>query len=205
MCGTAQDAAQRRYRSGATPVWRRAQAHAAPPGHRRLAARQSDGCRNETSSCWALAADGLGQLGLWTTSPVFPQTSDAAVPGIAAATFVPYATAIIVADLVRRRAIATRDDRFVNSGQRQQTSGANYGPGGLDLRHRRLSRAHRLGIDTGSTNAGQLQNGGSRLSCSPWLRERSTPFTWTMRRQVSARLVRCSLAWRLSLIGLFWL
>lgn len=71
-----------------------------------------------------LAADGLGQLGLWTTSPVFPQTVMQPFWD-AAATFVPYATAIIVADLVRRRAIA-KGRWFVNSGQRQQTSGANY-------------------------------------------------------------------------------
>jgi hypothetical protein len=71
-----------------------------------------------------LAADGLGQLGLWTTSAVFPQTVMQPFWD-AAATFVPYATAIIVADLVRRRAIG-KGRWFVTSGQRQQASGANY-------------------------------------------------------------------------------
>ncbi|MCK1651575.1 hypothetical protein IVA88_09010 [Bradyrhizobium sp. 149] len=71
-----------------------------------------------------LAADGLGQLGLWTTSAVFPQTVMQPFWD-AAATFVPYAAAIIVADLVRRRAIG-KGRWFVTSGQRQQASGANY-------------------------------------------------------------------------------
>ena len=71
-----------------------------------------------------LAAEGLGQLGLWTASDVFPQTVMQPFWD-AAATFVPYATAIIVADLVRRRAI-DKGRWFVASGQRQSASGANY-------------------------------------------------------------------------------
>lgn len=71
-----------------------------------------------------LAAEGLGQLGLWTASPVFPQTIMQPFWDTAA-TFVPYAVAIIVADLVRRRAIE-KGRWFVTSGQRQQASGANY-------------------------------------------------------------------------------
>lgn len=71
-----------------------------------------------------LAADGIGQLGLWTASDVFPKTVMQPFWD-AAATFVPYATAIIVADLVRRRAI-DKGRWFITSGQRQHASGANY-------------------------------------------------------------------------------
>jgi hypothetical protein len=71
-----------------------------------------------------LAADGLGQFGLWKVSLVFPQTVMQPFWD-AAATLVPYATAIIVADLLRRRAIS-KARWFVASSQGQRASGANY-------------------------------------------------------------------------------
>lgn len=71
-----------------------------------------------------LAAMGLGQLGLWTMSPVYPQTM--LQPFLdAAATLVPHATAIIVADLIRRRAVS-KGSWFAASGQRQRANVANY-------------------------------------------------------------------------------
>lgn len=71
-----------------------------------------------------LAAAGLGQLGLWAMSPVYPQT--ALQPfWDAAATLVPYAIAIMTADLLRRRAVS-RGAWFAASGQRRRANGANY-------------------------------------------------------------------------------
>ncbi len=62
-----------------------------------------------------LAAAGLGQLGLWTLSPVFPQT--VFQPFVdTASTLVPHATAIMVADLMRKRAI-NQGSWFGASGQ----------------------------------------------------------------------------------------
>jgi hypothetical protein len=71
-----------------------------------------------------LAAMGFGQLGLWTMSWVYPQTM--LQPFLdAAATLVPHATAIMVADLMRRRAV-NKGSWFAASGQPQRANGANY-------------------------------------------------------------------------------
>jgi hypothetical protein len=71
-----------------------------------------------------LAAAGLGQLGLWAMSPVYPQT--VLQPFLdAASTLVPHATAIMIADLLRRRAV-NKGSWFAASGQRQRANGANY-------------------------------------------------------------------------------
>jgi hypothetical protein len=71
-----------------------------------------------------LAAAGLGQLGLWAMSPVYPQT--VLQPFLdAASTLVPHATAIMIADLLRRRAV-NKGSWFAASGRRQRANGANY-------------------------------------------------------------------------------
>jgi len=71
-----------------------------------------------------LAAMGLGQLGLWEMSPVYPQTM--LQPFLdAAATLVPHATAIMVADLMRRHAV-NKGSWFAASGPRQRANMANY-------------------------------------------------------------------------------
>ena len=71
-----------------------------------------------------LAATGLGQLGLWAMSPVYPQTVLQPFWD-AAATLVPYAIAIMTADLIRRRAVS-KGSWFATSGQRRRANGANY-------------------------------------------------------------------------------
>ena len=71
-----------------------------------------------------LAAAGLGQLGLWAMSPVYPQTVLQPFWD-AAATLVPYVIAIMTADLLRRRAVS-KGSWFAASGQRQRANGANY-------------------------------------------------------------------------------
>ena len=71
-----------------------------------------------------LAAYGLGQLGLWTMSPVFPQTIYQPFVD-AASTLVPHATAIMVADLIRKRAI-NAGTWFDSSGQGLRANSANY-------------------------------------------------------------------------------
>ena len=71
-----------------------------------------------------LAAAELGQLGLWAMSPVYPQT--VLQPFLdAVSTLVPHATAIMIADLLRRRAV-NKGSWFAASGQRQRANGANY-------------------------------------------------------------------------------
>src|SRR5882672_11299060 len=67
-----------------------------------------------------LAATGLGQLGLWAVSPVFPQT--VFQPFIdAAATLVPHATAIMVADIMRRHAV-DKGSWFSSSGRQRRAN-----------------------------------------------------------------------------------
>jgi hypothetical protein len=71
-----------------------------------------------------LAAMGFGQLGLWTVSGVYPTT--VSQPFLdAAATLVPHATAIMVADLIRRR-LVNKGSWFAASGQDQRANVANY-------------------------------------------------------------------------------
>jgi hypothetical protein len=71
-----------------------------------------------------LVAMGLGQLGLWTMSWVYPQTmSQPFVDTVA--TLVPHATAIMVADLMRGRAV-NKGSWFATSGQGQRANVANY-------------------------------------------------------------------------------
>lgn len=77
-----------------------------------------------SSTVLGLAAMGLGQLDLWTMSGVYPQTM--LQPFLdAGATLVPHATAIMAADLMRRRAI-NKGSWFVASGQDQRANVANY-------------------------------------------------------------------------------
>jgi hypothetical protein len=71
-----------------------------------------------------LAAYGLGQLGLWGPSPVFPQTIFQPFVDTAA-TLVPYATAIVIADLMRRHAIKN-ESWFGSLGHGRLANGANY-------------------------------------------------------------------------------
>jgi hypothetical protein len=71
-----------------------------------------------------LAAYGLGQLGLWTMSPVFPQKMYQPFVD-AASTLVPHATAIMIADLMRRHAI-NGGSWFDSSGLARRANGANY-------------------------------------------------------------------------------
>jgi hypothetical protein len=71
-----------------------------------------------------LAATGVGQLGLWTMSWMYPQTM--LQPFLdAVTTLVPHATAIMVADLMRRRAV-NKGSWFATSGQGQRANVANY-------------------------------------------------------------------------------
>ena len=71
-----------------------------------------------------LAAAGLGQLGLWTVSLVFPQT--VFQPFLdTASTLVPHATAIMVADMMRAHSI-TKGTWFGDSGARRRANNANY-------------------------------------------------------------------------------
>jgi hypothetical protein len=71
-----------------------------------------------------LAAAGVGWFDLWTMSPVYPQT--VLQPFLdAVSTLVPHATAIMIADLMRRRAV-NKGSWFAASGQRQRANGANY-------------------------------------------------------------------------------
>jgi hypothetical protein len=71
-----------------------------------------------------LAAWGLGQLGLWTMSPMFPQK--VYQPFLdTASTLVPNAAAIMLADLVRKRAI-NKGWWFSTSGTRRRGNIANY-------------------------------------------------------------------------------
>jgi uncharacterized protein (DUF2384 family) len=75
-------------------------------------------------SLLGLAAYGLGQLGLWTMSPVFPQTIYQPFVD-AASTLVPHATAIMVADLMRNHAI-NKGTWFDSPGPGPRSNGANY-------------------------------------------------------------------------------
>jgi hypothetical protein len=70
-----------------------------------------------------LAGAGLGQLGLWQMSPVFPQTVFQPFVDTASA-LVPYATAITIADLMRRH-LVNKGSWFGAHGARR-TSSANY-------------------------------------------------------------------------------
>jgi hypothetical protein len=71
-----------------------------------------------------LAAMGFGQLGLWAMSDPYPQTM--LQPFVdAVSTLVPHATAITVADLMRRRAVK-KGSWFAASGQGQRANVANY-------------------------------------------------------------------------------
>jgi hypothetical protein len=66
----------------------------------------------------------LGQRGLWTMSPVFPQ--DVIQPFVdAVSTLVPHATAIMIADVMRRRLIK-KGAWFSSSGPRRRANSANY-------------------------------------------------------------------------------
>jgi hypothetical protein len=66
----------------------------------------------------------LGQRGLWTMSPVFPQ--DVIQPFVdAVSTLVPHATAIMIADVMRRRLIK-KGSWFSSSGPRRRANSANY-------------------------------------------------------------------------------
>jgi hypothetical protein len=71
-----------------------------------------------------LAAYGLGQLGLWTMSPMFPQTIFQPFVDTAS-TLVPHATAIMIADLMRTHAI-NKGSWFGSSGLVRHANGANY-------------------------------------------------------------------------------
>ena len=71
-----------------------------------------------------LAAEGLGWFRLWQMSDVYPQT--VLQPFLdAASTLVPHAIAIVIADLMRRRAL-NKGSWFVAAGHQQRGSGANY-------------------------------------------------------------------------------
>jgi uncharacterized protein (DUF2384 family) len=71
-----------------------------------------------------LAAMGLGQLHLWAVSEVFPQTMFQ--PFIdAVSALIPHATAIMVADIIRRRAVDS-GSWFGSSGGRRRANAANY-------------------------------------------------------------------------------
>ncbi len=71
-----------------------------------------------------LAAMGFGQFNLWAMSDPYPQTMFQPFVD-AAATLVPHATAIMVADLMRRRAV-NKGSWFATSGQGQRANVANY-------------------------------------------------------------------------------
>ena len=71
-----------------------------------------------------LAAAGLGQFGLWTMSPVYPQTMFQPLVD-AASTLVPHATALMIADMMRRRAI-TKGAWYRTGGAQRRANGANY-------------------------------------------------------------------------------
>jgi hypothetical protein len=71
-----------------------------------------------------LAAYALGQLGLWTMSPMFPQTIFQPFVDTAS-TLVPYATAIMIADLMRNHAI-NKGTWFESPGLGPRSNGANY-------------------------------------------------------------------------------
>ena len=71
-----------------------------------------------------LAATVLGHFGLWRMSPVFPQTMFQPLVD-AVSTLVPHATALMVADLVRRRAI-NKGSWYRMSGSRRRANSANY-------------------------------------------------------------------------------
>jgi len=71
-----------------------------------------------------LAGAGLGQLGLWQMSPVFPQT--VFQPFVdTASTLVPYATAITIADLMRRH-LVNMGSWFAAHPAHRRTNSANY-------------------------------------------------------------------------------
>src|SRR5258705_548187 len=71
-----------------------------------------------------LAAEGLGWFRLWQMSDVYPQT--VLQPFLdAASTLVPHAIAIVIADLMRRRAL-NKGSWFVAAGHQQRGSVANY-------------------------------------------------------------------------------
>ena len=70
------------------------------------------------------AAIALGQRGWWEMSPGYPQTM--LQPFVdTVSTLIPHATAIMIADLLRRHRIS-KGSWFVASGQRQRANGANY-------------------------------------------------------------------------------
>ena len=71
-----------------------------------------------------LAGAGLGQLGLWQMSPVFPQT--VFQPFVdTASTLVPYATAITIADLMRRH-LVNKGSWFAAHRAHPRANSANY-------------------------------------------------------------------------------
>ena len=103
-----------------------------------------------------LAAYGLGQLGLWTMSPVFPQTMYQPFVD-AASTLVPHATAIMVADLMRRHAINSgswfdQPGRGTARERRQLCSGC------AGLRRRGLCRPCPAGPYPASADGGRIQD-----------------------------------------------
>jgi hypothetical protein len=71
-----------------------------------------------------LAAWGLGQVGLWTMSPMFPQTVFQPFLDTASA-LVPNAAAIMLADILRKRAI-DKGCWFSTSGTKARNNTANY-------------------------------------------------------------------------------
>lgn len=72
----------------------------------------------------AFGATALGHLGLWTLSPVFPH--DFFQPFLdTASALIPYGMAIMVADLMRKRAIG-KGRWFGAAGPKRRTIGANY-------------------------------------------------------------------------------
>ena len=71
-----------------------------------------------------LAAEGLGQLGFWQVSQMYPQTVMQLFVD-AVAIILPYAIAIMTADLMRRRAVS-KGSWFGSSGQLRHANPANY-------------------------------------------------------------------------------
>jgi hypothetical protein len=77
-----------------------------------------------SSTLLGLAAFGVGQHAWWTVSEVFPQ--DVIQPFFdTVSTLVPHATAIMIADLMRRRLI-NKGSWFSSSGSRRRANSANY-------------------------------------------------------------------------------
>ena len=105
-------------------VWLQAQSHAASAGHRGSEACQPDRGRGEHHPVGprrggARPASPLGRCRTCIHRPCCNRFWDAA------STLVPHAIAIVIADLMRRRAL-NKGSWFVASGHRQRGSGANY-------------------------------------------------------------------------------